>query len=66
MELKDKLPWIKYYYPPNTSSAEYITIPLSKAGIPSIIYETYKYDSNTTTREHATEFIKVIDSSQIF
>ncbi len=66
LELKNKLSWIKYYFPPNPSSTEYVTIPLTQSGIPSIIYEAYKYDSNTTNREHANEFIEVIDRSQIF
>ncbi|BDZ68386.1 hypothetical protein [Methanobacterium ferruginis] len=65
-ELKNKISWLKYYYPPDPSSTEYVTIPLIKAGVPSIVYETYKYDSNTTTREHAKEFIEVIDESQLF
>jgi hypothetical protein len=66
LELKNKLSWMSYYYPPNPSSTEYVTIPLTEQGIPSIVYETYKYDSNTTTLKHAQEFIAVIDKSQIF
>jgi len=65
-ELRNKISWLKYYYPRDPSSTEYVTIPLIKAGIPSIVYETYKYDSNTTTREHAQEFLEVIDKSQLF
>jgi hypothetical protein len=64
-ELANKISWMSYYYPSDPSSTEYVTIPLIKAGIPALVYETYKYDSNTTTRDHAQEFIKVIDSSQI-
>jgi len=65
-ELANKIAWMNYYYPSDPSSTEYVTIPLIKAGIPSIVYETYKYDSNTTTRDHAKEFIKVIDTSQLW
>jgi len=65
-ELANNISWMSYYYPSDPSSTEYVTIPLIKAGIPSIVYETYKYDSNTTTRDHAREFIKVIDTSQIW
>ena len=65
-ELANKISWMSYYYPSDPSSTEYVTIPLIKAGIPSIVYETYKYDSNATTKDHAQEFIKVIDTSQIW
>jgi hypothetical protein len=65
-ELANKISWLSYYYPSDPSSTEYVTVPLINAGIPSVVYETYKYDSNATTREHAQEFIKVIDSSQIW
>lgn len=64
-ELANKISWLSYYYPSDPSSTEYVTIPLIKAGIPALVYETYKYDSNATTKDHAQEFIKVIDSSQI-
>ncbi len=60
-ELDKRISWLTYYHPSIVSSPEYVTIPLIESGIPSIIYETYKYDSNTTTREHAQEFIRVID-----
>lgn len=66
MELEDKISWLKYYYPPNPSSTEYVTLPLIQNGVPSIVYEAYKHDSNTTTKEHAREFIKVIDTSQLW
>lgn len=64
-ELATKISWLGYYYPSDPSSTEYVTIPLIKAGIPSLIYEAYKYDSNSTILAHAQEFIKVIDTSQI-
>ncbi|MBI5460464.1 hypothetical protein [Methanobacterium sp.] len=65
-ELANDISWMNYYYPSDPSSTEYVTIPLIKAGIPSIVYETYKYDSNSTTRDHAREFIKVIDTSKLW
>ena len=66
MELEDKISWLKYYYPSNPSSTEYVTLPLIQNSVPSIVYEAYKHDSNTTTKEHAREFIKVIDTSQLW
>jgi hypothetical protein len=64
-ELATKISWLGYYYPSDPSSTKYVTIPLIKAGIPAIVYEAYKYDSNSTIRAHAQEFIKVIDTSQL-
>lgn len=65
-EMIDKIPWLYYYYPSITSSPDYVTNPLIEAGTPALIYETYKYDSNTTTKKHAQKFIQVIDESTIF
>ena len=63
-DLDNSISWLTYYYPSIVSRPEYVTIPLIESGIPSIVYETYKYDSNTTTREHAQEFIREIDGSK--
>lgn len=65
LELANKISWMGYYYPSDPSSTEYVTIPLIKAGIPALVYEAYKYDSNSTILAHAQEFIKVIDTSQM-
>ncbi|BDZ71127.1 hypothetical protein [Methanobacterium petrolearium] len=65
-ELINKIPWLYYYYPSITSSPDYLTNPLIESGNPAIIYETYKNDSNTTTKKHALKFLGVIDESTIF
>lgn len=60
-----QLPWIKYYVPPNPTSPSYVTQPLDEAGIPAIIYETFVKDNNEVMKEHATEFVKIIDGLNI-
>ncbi len=60
-QIKDQLPWLKYYIPPNPTSPSYVTQPLIEAGIPAVIYETYVQDSYEVMRQHASELVNVVD-----
>ena len=60
--IKNNIPWLKYYIPPNPTSTSYVTIPLIEAGIPSILYETYHYDTYEMTKNHANEFVLTVDN----
>ena len=63
-----EIPWLVYYIPPNEKgpkSPKYVTIPLINSKIPSIVYETYMYESYGTTLEHANEFIKTVDNIKL-
>ena len=60
-QIKDQLPWLAYYVPPNPTSPTYVTQPLIDAGVPAVIYETYVQDSYETMRQHASELVKVVD-----
>jgi len=60
--IKDKADWLTIYEPPNPTSPEYLTIPLIKKGIPSIIYETYTYEPPAQTFKQAMEIVSIIDS----
>ncbi len=51
-----------YYNPKSQTSPKYVTIPLIKAGIPSIVYETYLYDPFETTKGYAKNFIYAVDN----
>jgi hypothetical protein len=64
LEIKDKISWMVYYNPPSQTSPQYVTIPLIKAGIPAVVYETYINDSYSFTKEHADEFVSAVDSLQ--
>ncbi|BAW30712.1 MAG TPA: pseudomurein-binding repeat-containing protein [Methanothermobacter sp.] len=60
--ITSKTSWLTIYTPPTSTSAEYVTIPLIKAGIPAIIYETYAYDPYTQILQRATEILSIIDN----
>lgn len=61
MEIANKLPWLTYYVPPNPTSPEYLTTPLNNKGVPSLVYEIYKHDSNQTINGYANEFVTTVD-----
>lgn len=64
-EITDKLSWLKYYVPTDATSPPYVTIPINKANIPAVVYETYDQDSYSVMKEHATELIKTVDNLQL-
>lgn len=58
------LPGLSYYVPPRSSeptSAPYISEPLIKNGIPTIVYETYRNENLNTSEKKAEEFIIILD-----
>lgn len=65
LAIKDKLPWMVYYNPPSQTSPQYVTIPLIKAGIPAVVYETYITDPYDFTKEHADEFVSAVDDLKL-
>ena len=63
-QIMNKISWITFYIPPlenGPTSGPYVIIPLIKSGIPTIVYETYMYESYETTLKHADDLIDVID-----
>lgn len=59
--IDNRIDWLTLYEPQNPTSPEYVTIPLTKRGIPAIIYETYTYETPEQTFKQAVELILVID-----
>lgn len=55
-----KIPYLKRYSP-GGSSPLYVTKPISKEGIRTIVYETYKYDTYERKYSDAAKFIDVLD-----
>lgn len=51
--LLDRIKELCYYAPEYRTSPEYITIPVVNSGIPTIVYETFSYESMTKTYELA-------------
>ncbi|BDZ71018.1 hypothetical protein [Methanobacterium petrolearium] len=62
LQIKSQANWLVIYSPPSPTSPAYVTIPLIDAGIPSIIYETYTYESYNQTLKQAEEIVSVVDN----
>jgi len=59
------MPFLRIYYPPNPTSTKYVTVPIANKGIPTIIYETYMYDSAAKKASHANALINALDNKVI-
>lgn len=53
--------FLRVYYPPNPTSPKYVTIPIANKGIPTLIYETYAYDSTAKKTSDANALINALD-----
>ena len=53
--------FLTIYSPPNPTSTQYVTVPIANKGIPTLIYETYAYDSVTKKASDASAFINALD-----
>ena len=53
--------FLRVYYPPNPTSPKYVTIPIANKGIPTLIYETYAYDSTAKKTSNANALINALD-----
>ncbi|MGF7117267.1 Ig-like domain-containing protein [Methanobacterium oryzae] len=62
-QIISSMTFLKVYYPPNPTSTQYITVPIANQGIPTIIYETYMYDSASTKASHASALIDALDKN---
>ena len=61
-QIINQMPFLVIYTPPNPTSPEYVTMPIAKYGIPTIIYETYMYDNLTKKDSDANAFIDAVDT----
>jgi hypothetical protein len=64
-QLVNKINWLSIYTPPNPTSPEYVAITLIKSGTPTILYETYAYEPYNISKNHADQFITVLDKIEI-
>lgn len=58
--LISKMPFLRMYSPKGTSP-KYVTNPIAKRGIPTLVYETYKFDSYGTKYSDASQFVNALD-----
>lgn len=61
-EIIDQVPFLVTYNPPNPTSPQYVTIPIANKGIPTIVYETYMYDSVSKKASDASALINALDT----
>ena len=59
--LLDRIKELCYYAPEYRTSPEYITIPVVNSGIPTIVYETFSYESMTKTYKLAFLLVENVD-----
>jgi hypothetical protein len=64
-EIIAKIPPLVYYYPESQTSPNYVTVPIMKSGTPTIIYETYMYESIELTQDYINKLIVTIDNLKI-
>lgn len=61
-KILDKIPELVYYFPSAQSSPPYITLPTEQAGIPTVNYETYAYESPETTYDLVNKLVDAVDN----
>ena len=54
---------VEYYAPEHRTSPPFITEPTSKAGIPTIVYECYSYESEDIPKENNEPVYKIVSKS---
>ena len=64
-EIIAKIPPLLYYYPESQTSPNYVTVPIMKSGTPTIIYETYMYESIEITQDLVNKLILAIDNLKL-
>jgi len=60
-KLINSISGLSYYYPKVQTSPPYCTNPLVKSGTKTIVYETYKYESQSTTNKRIGTLINAVD-----
>ena len=64
-ELLNKIPELDYYAPEYRTSPEYITIPVVRSGVPTIVYETFSYEEMTKTYDLAEKLVYAVDKLRL-
>jgi len=64
-QIINAMSFLRIYYPPNPTSTKYVTVPIANKGIPTIIYETYLYDSVAKKASDASALIDALDNKVI-
>lgn len=62
-EIISQMPFLVVYTPPNPTSPQYVTVPIANYGIPTLIYETYTFDSTAKKASDANALINALDNN---
>ena len=62
LNIAEQISWLSYYFPPNPTSLEYLTIPLNEKGIPALVFEEYTYSPIDMMEKNINELISVVDN----
>lgn len=60
--LLEKISELVYYAPEYRTSPPYITLPVVESGIPTIVYETYSYETMEKTYDLSEKLVEAIDN----
>jgi len=63
--LVKRIPGLSYYFPESQTSPHYITNPLVREGTKTIIYETYLFESKSTTDRYMKQLIDNVDALRL-
>ena len=60
-EILEDIQELVYYAPEYRTSPPYITLPVAKSGIPTIVYETYSYEEMDVTYYLSQKLVDSVD-----
>jgi len=60
--INSKISWLSYFYPPNPTSLQYVTIPLIKGGVPAVVFEVYYYSPYATVYKEVKQLVQVVNT----
>ena len=60
-EILEDIQELVYYAPEYRTSPPYITLPVAKSGIPTIVYETYSYEEMDVTYDLSQKLVDSVD-----
>lgn len=60
-QILNEIPELVYYAPEYRTSPPYITLPVAKSGIPTIVYETYSYEEMDVTYDLSKKLVDCVD-----
>ncbi len=61
-KIRQKMPFLKMYSAPGGTSPKYVTKPIAKKWISTVVYETYKKDPYSRKLSDANMFISALDT----